>query len=95
MDFQKLNKSDSDLDRAINLIVMCLSKVHTKEETFIASELEHSDIEDFVSNFNQEQFSKLIEFMDTMPKLSTKIDFNCSHCSHKQEYTIQGMQDFF
>lgn len=94
-DIQTVEKYTSQYDKAISLLALCIDKVHTKEQTFNASDLEYSDVEEFVMNFNQDQLKKAMRFIETMPKLSSTVDFECSHCHHKEKVVMEGIRDFF
>ena len=94
-DLQQLEKYDNELDKAIGLLTTCIEKIHTKEETYNCKDLEHSELEDFVTNFNQEQLKKAMAFIETMPKIQAQIDFVCSHCQHSEQIRLEGIRDFF
>lgn len=94
-DVQTVEKYTSQYDKAISLLALCIDKVHTKEQTFNSSDLEYSDMEEFVMNFNQDQLKKAMRFIETMPKLSSTVDFECSHCHHKESVVMEGIRDFF
>lgn len=94
-DIQSVEKHTNELDKGIALLALCIDKVHTKQQTFNASDLEYSEIEEFIVNFNQDQMKRAVKFIETMPKLKTTIDFECSHCKHKEQVELEGIRDFF
>lgn len=94
-DLQRIRKHEKDIDKAIDLVVSCVSKIHTKTQTFNTKEHEREEIEEFVSHFTTEQFKMLTDFLETMPKLKTNIEFKCSHCKHETKINLEGIQDFF
>lgn len=71
-------------------------------ETIIEGETVHdlklqsqSDINEFVLSLTQQQFGKLLEFYNTMPKLAHTINFACTECDKKNTLVIQGVENFF
>ena len=71
-------------------------------ETVIEGETVHdlqlqssSDINEFVLSLTQQQFSKLLDFYNTMPKLAHTINFACTKCDKKNTLVIQGVENFF
>ena len=44
---------------------------------------------------NNEQLQNITKFVETIPSLKKDIKFDCSHCGHHNEMTLQGIQDFF
>ena len=94
-DIQRIEREKNELDKALILLTVCIDKIHTKAETFNTKELEQSEIEEFVTNFSQEQLKKAMRFIETMPKLFTDIDFTCSHCKHQERLRLEGIRDFF
>lgn len=95
MDIQLAQKNKTEYDKAIALLIYCIDKVHTKSQIFNSSDLEYSEIEEFVTNFNQEQLKKAMKFIETMPKLKSSVEFECSHCHHKENVNLEGIRDFF
>jgi len=41
------------------------------------------------------QFDKILEFFETMPKLSHDVDFTCVKCGEENKMTLEGIRDFF
>ena len=41
------------------------------------------------------QFEKIMVFVQDIPKLEYEVEFNCTKCEHKNEFHLEGLQDFF
>ena len=50
---------------------------------------------DFVESMTRDQFNKIQEFFETMPKIKKQVDFHCSKCGYDEKITIEGLQSFF
>ena len=73
----------------------CISAVINGEERIDINEVPSKDVEDFVDSMNNQQLQNISKFVETIPSLKKDIEFDCSHCGHHNEMTLQGIQDFF
>ena len=73
----------------------CISAVINGEERIDINEVPSKDVEDFVDSMNNQQLQNISKFVETIPSLKKDIEFDCPHCGHHNEMTLQGIQDFF
>lgn len=88
-------EANSDIEQAFGMISVCIDKIHTPNETFNVSDLEQSEINDFVGNLTQNQFGKLTDFFKTMPHLHAEVPYKCSKCNHEESVQLRSLRDFF
>ena len=50
---------------------------------------------DFLNSLTQQQFKKLENFFDTMPKLKHSVTFKCPVCEKDNNRTLEGVESFF
>ena len=93
----KLTKAmrSTDTDAVINSVAMCIETIYSGEETFTAKDSKHSEVVAFVESLNNDQFGKVIEFMEKAPALEYKMEYECKECGHKQTRELRGLVDFF
>ena len=48
-----------------------------------------------VDSKSAEQFNRMIEFFDDLPRLQLIREFDCEECQHHNTLEIQGLQNFF
>ena len=72
------------LVKALRIVEPTLAKETTKE-----------DILEFLEQLNQQQFEKIEEFFDAMPKMSKKIEMTCKKCGFHHELEAEGLESFF
>jgi hypothetical protein len=53
------------------------------------------DATEFLMSMTQEQFSKIQEFFETIPRLKHTIKWNCEKCGIDDEVVVEGLQSFF
>lgn len=79
----------------IELAKMSLDTLLTDDEAIDLTAAPQKEIDDFIDNLTEDQFKKILEFIQNVPTLSHTLKFNCVSCKHPNEYKIQGIQDFF
>jgi T4 bacteriophage base plate protein len=53
------------------------------------------EINDFLNRLTHEQFLKIGEFIQNIPTIQLKTNFNCNKCGYHEEITIKGLLSFF
>ena len=82
-------------DLIYQLIVMSLDKLHTPDELINFSEESVEEVEEFLNNLLPDQYSKIVDFITNLPKLSQDVEYDCESCQHHNKYTLEGLNDFF
>ena len=85
----------SEVDKLMNILVACIDGVYTEETIFYSKDVPKKELLDFIEGLTREQFSKIQEFFETMPKIKKSVDFNCAKCGYHEKITIEGLQSFF
>jgi hypothetical protein len=57
--------------------------------------MEKSELDEFVESMSHEQFEKVQEFFNTMPKVKHPIKVKNPNTGVESEVVLEGMQDFF
>ena len=92
-----LAERDIDYDDPLSfydLIVDCIEKIETEEETINAQELSRNDVQDFVDNMTKDQFDKVLDFFLTAPKLEHTVEYKTTD-GETREVVLSGLADFF
>jgi len=90
-----VDKENENFDKATSSIANCIEMIYSGDEVFKTSELESQEVVDFIEDLSHSNFEKLIEFFDTMPKLSYDIEYTCDKCNEKNVRVLEGLGDFF
>ena len=85
----------SEVDKLMNVLVACIDGVYTEETIFYSKDVPKKELMEFIENLTREQFGKIQEFFETMPKIKKDVDFNCAKCGYHETITIEGLQSFF
>lgn len=84
-----------DVDTIFNIIIDCIDSIYDEDNIYAAAEQSKEELTEFINNLTQDQFTKLQNFFETMPKLEKKLEFDCPVCGFHHNQTIQGLEGFF
>lgn len=87
--------SESNVNQIFGLIRSSIDAIQTSEERFSARDQTVQELDTFVESMNNQQFTKVREYVEKMPKLAHNVTFNCKKCNHENNTVIEGMQSFF
>jgi len=85
----------SEADQIITLMKRCVHEVHDGETVHNKVDMSESDLDEFIESLTTEQFSKLSNFFETMPKVTHSIEVTNPKTKKKSEVIIEGIQSFF
>lgn len=94
------NEIDSDdektqMDLASDAILNCIDFIFDKDNVYKKEDSTKEELMEFIDNLSQEQFQKLSEFFDTMPKLKHEVKWKCSGCGCEEKVSLEGLANFF
>ena len=92
--FKATETIDIDKD-PLKIINMCIDQVYDSKSVYNTKDSSEEELVEFVDSLNQEQFKKIQEFFETMPKLRKEVDFKCSKCEKENNVVVDRLQDFF
>ena len=95
-DFAELDVENlSQLDIASKLLVASIDYIYDKEEVYKKEDSSEKELSEFIDNLSQEQFTSVMKFFETMPKLKHTINWKCTKCGCDDEVSLEGMSNFF
>lgn len=90
------SKSEAEQkESAFDLVVACIESIYDEKKVYPAQDQTDEELVNFIESLNQSQFAKVQEFLQSMPKLSHLVEFECMHCKEKNQLKIEGLQNFF
>lgn len=72
----------------------CMVAILTEEERFNVSDVSKEELTEFVESMTNKQFESVGEFLKSVPSMRKEVEFTCE-CGHKNNVTLEGLQDFF
>ena len=85
----------TDAESVFKIITKSIDFIYDAEELHYAKDQTETELKEFLENLNQEQFKKIQQFFETMPKLSKEVQYDCPVCKHHHEKVIEGLSSFF
>jgi hypothetical protein len=78
-----------------NMIAESIEYIYDGEQFYYAHESQPGELLEFVEGMNQEQFSRVEEFFNNLPKLKETIEIDCSKCGFHHKIDAEGLESFF
>jgi hypothetical protein len=82
-------------DITFNMIARSIEHIYDGEQFYYASETQPQELVEFVESMNQEQFAKIENFFNNLPKLKETVDITCSKCGFHHKIDVEGLESFF
>ena len=92
---KRIKNVDNVSDFAFTMIAESIEYIHDGEQFYYANESTPAELIEFVESLNQEQFSKLEEFFNNLPRLKKTIEFDCKKCGFHHTIEAEGLESFF
>lgn len=85
----------SQIESILNLVADSIDYIYDAENVYPAKDSTRKELLDFVNDLSQEQFKKLTDFFNSMPKLKHTLKWRCSGCGYEEKAELEGMASFF
>ena len=92
---EKLSDMKSAVDLVFEVITESIEYIYDGEQFYYANETPKEELTQFVESLSQEQFSKLENFFNNLPKLTKTVEMKCSKCGFDHSIYMEGLESFF
>jgi rubrerythrin len=89
------NMDQTDAESIFKIVTKSIDFIYDGDELHYAKDQTEAELKEFLENLSQEQFKKIQQFFETMPKLSKEVQYDCPVCNHHHEKVIEGLSSFF
>jgi hypothetical protein len=86
---------DKDPLLAFEVVRNCIQSIYENEQLHSAEDVGEKELDAFLEGLTQEQFMKITQFFETMPKLEHEVEVFNPCTNSKQKMVLKGLQDFF
>ena len=90
-------KTEKDLQKfegQFDFFVGCIDSVYDGEIVHSAKDQTKQEMTDFVDNLSDIHFNQIAEFINDIPTLKVKIDFDCIKCKKAQKTEVSDFMSF-
>ena len=77
------------------IIKSCVDQIYDADNVYTKNDMEDKELNDFIDSMSHDQFEKLSEFFDTMPKVKYPVKIKNPNTGVESEIVLQGLSDFF
>ena len=84
------------IEEGFSVIKRCVETIFTTDgEVHELRDATEKESNEFFESLTSDQFQKVLDFFDSMPKLSHEVKFKCTGCKKENKRTLEGMASFF
>ena len=92
--------SDMDADMkmskdAFKMIKRCVHEIYDGEKVYNKIDISEKELDEFIDSLTTDQFEKVTDFFDTMPKVQHSVEVTNPKTKKKSKVVIEGIQSFF
>ena len=93
-DLKGLVENPTDVERVFHVLNKCISEIHFGDDVYQRSDMTEKDIDEFVDQLTTEQFERMSDFFNSMPKLRHAIKVTNPKTKVKSEVVLEGLESF-
>lgn len=82
-------------DITFHMIAQSIDYIYDGNQFYYSNETTTQELVEFVEGLNQEQFSKIENFFNNLPRLKETLDIKCSKCGFDHKIEVEGLESFF
>ena len=87
-------KSTNKAVALFEMISECIQEIHYGEDVYNKIDVSKKEIEEFLDSLDSQQFLKISDFFETMPKLRYPVEVTNPKTNVKGEVILEGLQSF-
>ena len=85
----------NNIEEGFAVLRKSIEMIFSGDEVYEAKDHSEKELDDFLNSLTRDQFQKIQDFFDGLPKLKKDVKWNCSGCQKEREVTLEGMNAFF
>ena len=89
---KKFTNTANITEVSFEMIKSCIQNIFDKDQVY--DEMSDKDLQSFIEQMNTEQFEKLTQFFDTMPKLSHSFKVKNPNTGVESDIVLEGLDSF-
>jgi len=86
---------DNLTDITFSMIANSVEYIYDGEQFYYASEAEPGEMLEFIESLNQEQFDKVENFFNNLPRMTKNVQMKCGKCGFDHTIEVEGLENFF
>jgi len=86
---------DNEMESTFEVIKSCVRQVYDSNNVYEKVDMDKNDLDEFIESMSHDQFERVQEFFNTMPKVRHMIKVKNPKTGVEGEVVLEGMQSFF
>ena len=86
---------DNEMESTFKVIKSCVRQVYDSNNVYEKVDMDKNDLDEFIESMTHDQFERVQEFFNTMPKVRHMIKVKNPKTGVDGEVVLEGMQSFF
>jgi len=86
---------DNEMESTFEVIKSCVRQVYDSNNVYEKVDMDKNDLDEFIESMTHDQFERVQEFFNTMPKVRHMIKVKNPKTGVDGEVVLEGMQSFF
>lgn len=92
---RSIDEKKSEVENTYAVIAACLDTIFDAENVHDVKSQTKQEIQDFIESLTKQQFEKIKNFFEKLPKLKHDVAFKCDKCGKDNEIILEGTESFF
>ena len=85
----------AETSQVFKMVIECIEYISDGEDIYKTKDHSKKEINDFIESLNTNQFNKIRDYFEAMPRLTHELTWTCNKCKKTTELTLQGIDSFF
>lgn len=103
---RRLVGKEFSVQQLFDVLIDCIECIYTEDEVHNIRDYGRDEVVTFLESLNQDQFQKLQDYFETIPRIEHTVKYTCKNkvrtgedtsetCGHKGEVKLSTINDFF
>lgn len=89
------NLDNAGIEQIFSIILDCVDYIYNSDQMFYAKDYHREELQKFLDSMTGEEFIKVQNFFETMPKIKQDVEYDCPVCGKHHHKVLEGIQSFF
>jgi hypothetical protein len=85
----------SEAETAFSMIKTCIRQIYDTENVYDKNDMDDNELDEFIGSMTHEQFLKIQDFFNTMPKVKHMVKIKNPNTGVESEVVLEGLNTFF
>lgn len=89
------NTKGDESERILDVVIESVDYIYDEDNVYYRKDVPKKEMVEFIESMTKEQFQKVQDFFESLPKIKKDVEFKCNKCGYTEKITVEGIQNFF